>query len=168
MVWKIIEHTECEILKDIRRHSLLWTPYCVAYNSEELKEMIKSINCHRELQHIWNMSSWHDLMYSCIDTTSRQYTTLQGIIKALCCDYFVVFHNYFILFFFLLFPIVHDFLEEPKYFTLYISFSLFITLFHHVLLVLLVFFSFWVDFSFFFNGWLSVAWFYLINILWLY
>lgn len=33
--------------------------------------MIKSINSRRELQHICNMSSQHDLMYSCIDTTSQ-------------------------------------------------------------------------------------------------
>lgn len=34
--------------------------------------MIKSINSHRELQNICNMSPWHDLMYSCIDTTSQR------------------------------------------------------------------------------------------------
>lgn len=34
--------------------------------------MIKSINSHRELQNICNMSPWHDLMYSCIDTISQR------------------------------------------------------------------------------------------------
>lgn len=55
----------------------------------------------------------------------------------------MVFHNYFTLLFFLLFPPMHD-LEERKYFTLYISFPLFITPFS--LCLLFVLFSFWFFF----------------------
>lgn len=98
------------------------------------------------------MSPWHDPMYSCIDATSQwKYCKAISRHLAVITLWFsmTIWHCFSYL---PLFPLTLNFLEEPGYFTLCISFPLFLTPF---------------SLFFFCHAWFSVTWVYLFITLWM-
>lgn len=132
--------------------------------------MIKSINSHRELQNICNMSPWHDLMYSCIDTISQRKhcKALSRHPVVITLWFSITIWHYFYL------PSLSSYswlLGGVKVsHTVYLFHSFSNPLFTRFFVVdggCFGVFS-WVAGFFFCYGWFSVTWFYLFIILWLY